>query len=77
MAYLTIPGNNLPGFIRGEAAALEHKDFLETYRSKLGVSEYVDQLGRVMGQLSHKTSNMEILEIGWYSPIVTSMHPLG
>ncbi|KAK8119984.1 hybrid NRPS/PKS enzyme [Apiospora kogelbergensis] len=73
MAYLTIPGNNLPGFIRGEAAALEHKDFLETYRSKLGVSEYVDQLGRVMGQLSHKTSNMEILEIDASDGFVTDV----
>ncbi|KAK7952854.1 Male sterility- NAD-binding [Apiospora saccharicola] len=63
LGYLTTLGSNLAGFIRGERAAVEPMDLLDIYRSKLGVAEYIDQLGRVMGQLSHKTSNMEILEI--------------
>lgn len=61
-------GDALVPFIRGEISLLElfrDSDVLDrVYKHTYGVPEYNSYLGGLVEQLSHKSKQMEILEIG-------------
>jgi len=70
--YLSILGDNLIPFIRGDVSLLElfrGSDVLDhVYKHTYSVPEYNSYLGSLVKQLSHKHKQMEILEIGKYCP---------
>uniref|UniRef100_A0A093ULT3 Lovastatin nonaketide synthase n=1 Tax=Talaromyces marneffei PM1 TaxID=1077442 RepID=A0A093ULT3_TALMA len=66
--YLSLLGDNLIPFIRGEVSLLEvfrGSDILDhVYKHTYSVPEYNSYLGGLVGQLTHKHRQLEILEIG-------------
>lgn len=66
--YLSVLGDNLIPFIRGEVSLLElfrGSDILDhVYKHTYSVPEYNSYLGSLVEQLTHKHRQLEILEIG-------------
>jgi hybrid polyketide synthase/nonribosomal peptide synthetase ACE1 len=65
-------GQSLPAIVRGEISILDilmQENMLSRFNAgTLGVKSYLNEMGRIAGQIGNRFPHINVLEIGWFLP---------